>query len=284
MTSGVPQGSVLGPTMFSLFINDICENLSDLDIKFKLFADDLKLYSCHNNDLSDDLQTALNRLTTWCKDWQLNLATEKCFLMRISYNRNIANLSDSPKYILDNKVLNVCKNAKDVGVIIDNKLNFDEHISLIVRKATTRARLILKSFKSRDQNNLIKAYLTYVRPLLEYCSPVWSPYKKYQINKLESVQRFFTKRIPHMYNIPYEERLNLLGLNSLQIRRTMYDLSFCYKLINGHTRSTLADILKINRVNRTRGHDLRIVYLKFSQDITKYMFCNRVIKIWNSTQ
>ena len=82
---------------------------------------------------------------------------------------------------------------KDLGVYIDHRLKFSEHISIIARKAFIRAKLILKSFVSKNTELLVKAFLTYVRPTLEYCSPVWSPHHRGLIDKIEQVQRYFTK-------------------------------------------------------------------------------------------
>ena len=88
-----------------------------------------------------------------------------------------------------------------------------------------RSRLILECFHSRDRVLLTKAFCTYVRPILEYYSPVWSPHFKYRINKIEHVQRYFTKRLKGCWNMPYEQRLNTLYLESLEHRRLVTDLT-----------------------------------------------------------
>ena len=85
---------------------------------------------------------------------------------------------------------------RDLGILIDNKLAMSQHISTVVKKARTRASLIFKCFHSRHRATLFKAFTTYVRPLLEYATPVWSPYAITNITKIESVQRSFTKRLP----------------------------------------------------------------------------------------
>jgi len=100
---------------------------------------------------------------------------------------------------------------RDLGVHGDCLLKFNRHISLIVHKAMTRARLILKCFLSRDRQLLFKAYCVYVRPLLEYCSAVWSPHFKFLVFKMEGVQRFFTKRLQGMWRQGYDDRLRLLN-------------------------------------------------------------------------
>jgi hypothetical protein len=122
--------------------------------------------------------------------------------------------------------------------------------------------------------------VTYVRPILEYCSTVWSPHYKYLCNKIESVQRYFTKRIPGLWHISYSVRLKSLGLMSLEARRSANDLVLLYKILNNDIDSSLLNSFVIAE-RRTRGHDLRIVTCRFSKDIMKYHFVNRVIKLWN---
>ena len=122
------------------------------------------------------------------------------------------------------------------GYIFATKACIDNrncHVSRIAHNAHVRASLILRSFVSRDPEILTKAFITYVRPLLEYCTPVWSPHTACNANKIESCQRWFTKRIKGLYGLDYHQRLAFLGLESLQVRRIKYDLIMCYKILNG---------------------------------------------------
>jgi len=93
--------------------------------------------------------------------------------------------------------------------------------------------LSIADFFSRNPEILTKAFITYVRPLLEYCTPVWSPHTACNANKIEPCQRWFTKRIKGLYGQDYHQRLAFLGLESLQVRRIKYDLIMCYKILNG---------------------------------------------------
>jgi len=126
---------------------------------------------------------------------------------------------DLYNYVLNTHVLEKV-DVRDLGVHVDCSLKFDRHISFIVHKAMTRARLILKCFLSGDCELLFKAYCVYVRPLLEYCSAVWSPHLKSLVVKMESVQQFFTKRLQGMWNKGYSDRLTLLNTLSLEYRHT----------------------------------------------------------------
>jgi len=133
---------------------------------------------------------------------------------------------DLYNYVLNTHVLEKVDIVRDLGVHVDCFLKFGHHIWFIVHKAMTRARLILKCFLSRDRELLFKAYCVYVRPLLEYCSAVWSPHLKSLVVKMESVQRFFTKRLQGMWNKGYNNRLTLLNTHSLEYRHIYSDLVF----------------------------------------------------------
>jgi len=96
---------------------------------------------------------------------------------------------------------------RDLGILIDNKLTMSQHICTVVKKSQTRASLIVKCFHSRHRATLLKAFITYVRPLLEYATPVWTPYSVKDVTKIESVQQSFTNRLPGLSNLPYTKHL-----------------------------------------------------------------------------
>jgi len=106
--------------------------------------------------------------------------------------------------------------TRDLGVITDKKLNFNSHVSADAHKAHVRALLILRTFRTRDPVVLTQAFITYVWPLLEYCTSVWLPYTVSNINKIESCQRWFTKHIKGMSGMQYSARLACLNLEYLK--------------------------------------------------------------------
>jgi hypothetical protein len=279
--SGVPQGSVLGPTLFLLYINDVGAIFQNLAVTCKLYADDIKLYSCYTTtdcEYIQDLSDAIERLFNWSRTWQLHLATNKCFMCEVKNSKIYPN---THVYMMDNHCLSCVDSVRDLGVIIDNRLKFDKHISLITRKALLRSRLILKCFNSRDRSLLVKAYCTYVRPLLEYCNVVWSPHHQYLIDKIEGVQRFFTKRLDGLRNVPYCIRLALLQLESLEYRRLVCDLVFCYKVQHKLVDTELCNALTRSIYTTTRGHPFKLQKIPCSCDATKYFFTNRLHDLWN---
>src|SRR5664279_1748382 len=195
-----------------------------------LYADDVKLYSVITS-LSDSnrLQTNLNSLVEWSNTWQLQLSCSKCFVIHIGRYSAYHDIS----YKLGSSNLASKQVASDLGVTIDNDLSFYAHINNIVRKAHQRANLILRCFISKHSASLIKAFKVYVRPILEYNSPAWSPSLKKYINLIEDVQRRFTKRIPDLFNFTYHQRLTSLNLESLEMRRLRADLTLVYRILFG---------------------------------------------------
>lgn len=278
VTSGVPQGSVLGPTLFLIFINDLCDHFTDLNIGFKLFADDLKIYSKYDpSSEQDDLSTALSRFSSWCRTWQLEIASDKCYFLPL--NALYYNLEKA--YNINNHTIKQVEYMKDLGVIIDTNLKYNKHVSDIVHKAMSRVRSILLCFKSRNRTLLKKAFITYVRPLLEYCCCIWSPHYNYLIDNIERVQRYFTKRVPGLWHTSYQDRLEVLNLDTLTHRRNKADLSLTYKIINNYTNTSLITALQPNK-HATRGHPYKLLVQYSSIDVRKHFFTNRVIPGWNS--
>ena len=278
--SGVPQGSVLGPTLFLLYINDVSTIFQNLAVTCKLYADDIKLYSCYSTNCRsvNDLSDAIERLSAWSQTWQLHLAANKCFVFAV---KNPKIYPSDHTYTLTNNHLSNVNLIRDLGVTVDSNLKFDKHISLIAHKALVRCRLILKCFHSRDRLLLVKAFCTYVRPLLEYCCTVWSPHYHYLTDKIEGVQRFFTKRLAGLANEPYHIRLLLLNLESLEYRRLTQDLVLCYKMHHRLVDTELCDALPRPVCTITRGHSFRLHKVSCSIDATKYFFTNRIHDIWN---
>jgi len=120
----------------------------------------------------------------------------------------------------------------DLGVLMDNNLRFKKQCRSIVNKANHRSSLILKSFQSRNPQLLFRAFTVFVRPLLDYCSPVWSPVYKTDINLIERAQRRFTKRLLGLKDILYRDRLVILdNANTLEIWRLKMNLIMLFKLL-----------------------------------------------------
>ena len=240
--SGIPQGSVLGPLLFVIFINDL-----PYEAKYnvcKLFADDCKIYGGVNTTSQNKLQLDLNNLERWSNQWQLPFT--KCKVMHFGYK--------NPKqvYHLNGHALEETDHEKDLGVIIDSNLKFHTHTAAASRKANQILEIIKKSYTTRDNFTIPLLYKAMVRPHLEYGNTIWGPYYQSDIKMVESIQRRATKLVSGLKDKSYEERLKELKLPSLVYRRRRGDLIQMFKIMHGLVRMNVS----------TRGHSKRV--FKFS--------------------
>ena len=171
---------------------------------------------------------------------------------------------------------------RDLGVWVDNGLKFSPHIEIIVAKAYQRQNLIFRAFSSRNQSFLKQLFLTYVRPLLEFNTAVWSPSAIGDVKRLESVQRAFSRRVPGLAHYSYFERLNLLGLQSLELRRLHFDLCEVFKIVSNLSILKIDDFFSLPTDGRTRGHSKRFSVPPWRLQARKNSFAVRVVPIWNS--
>lgn len=151
--------------------------------------------------------------------------------MSISLSKQI---TDHSYYINGIAITNV-RTAQDLGVTVSFNLSFKQHIENIVAKSYQRIAILLRGFVTRDLNFMCKAYASFIRPILEYNSVVWSPREMYLIDLLEKVQRHFSRSIPSLSHLTYSDRLSALHLESLEIRRLRFDLIYYYKIFNNLT-------------------------------------------------
>lgn len=233
--SGVPQGSHLGPILFNIFINDIPKCLSNSNVY--LFADDLKIMRPISSSSDTELlQDDLNRLSSWCQRNNMSLNINKCHHMH--FTRSTIAQSSNSYFINDQKLQNVEK-VKDLGVIIDPKLNFDTHILTTVSKCLKLLGFVIRNSKDfKHPETKIKLFETLVRPVIEYCSLVWNPQYEVYSKRIESIQRRFLYHLSYKDHLAkklpsYNNRLKHYKLTSLSNRRKEIDLVFLYKIFNG---------------------------------------------------
>ena len=234
MTSGVPQGSVLGPSLFIIYINDLSSNLKSSECL--LFADDAKIFK-RVDSLADcsQLQSDLNRLMLWCSKWKLTLNFEKCKCINFSLKKS-RNLTYY--YHLGSSILKYVTEIKDRGSIFSNNFSFNMHITYIVKKAFRMLGFINRTTKPFEDVKVLNVlYNSHIRSILDYCSVIWSPYTQNNIGKLERVQKKFVKKLCFQKRVNYEStRYETIcadfALSILQTRRKVFDLMFFYKILN----------------------------------------------------
>ena len=273
--SGVPQGSVLGPILFNIFINDLPPCL-----KYSfcvLFADDLKIYrivqSVGDHDL---LQSDLNSIAQWASNNRISFNISKSSVIHLGAN------SFKLPYFLNGAKLSPKDTIRDLGILVDYKLNFHNQCAAAAKKATSTAHYILKSFSFLNPYLFTKLFKTFIRPHLEYCIQVWRPHCKKSIELLEKTQRKITKWCPGLRNIPYATRLQVLKLSTLEARFNRGDLIETYKLLTNHYNMPYSLFFTHSHNTITRGHSLKLNYPKFRTNIRKYFFSYRVVTPWNN--
>ena len=271
--SGIPQGSVLGPTLFVIFINDIPNGINSL---LKIFADDTKIYRAVRN-IGDrlSLQKDINSLTSWSRKWQLPFNIGKCDALSLGYS-NI-----HMRYFLNGNRLKSVEEEKDLGVIVDEKLNFHSHIAEATAKANRILGCIRRSIKFKNEDIIMPLYKAHVRSRLEYGSVIWNPYQAQDKIRVERVQRRATKMVKGLENLTYEGRLKKLELPSLQHRRRRSDMLQVFKIIMQLERIEAQKFFTPG-TSFTRGHSKKLFKPRPRLDIRKNFFSLRVIEDWNS--
>jgi hypothetical protein len=273
VTSGVPQGSVLGPVLFLVYINDLDSKIIS---KLAKFADDTKL--CRNVANMEDvvaLQRDLDSLHEWATAWQMNFNVDKCAVMHVGHNNKCSN------YNLGNSELKTIVKEKDLGVIMDNTLKFSEQCSAAVKCANRTLGLIKRTIKSRSKDVIVKLYKTLVRPKLEYCIQAWRPFLRKDIDSMERVQRRATRIIAECKGQSYESRLTTLGLISLEERQTRGDLIQVFKYIKGIDNVDYREFFQLAENSITRGHSFKIIKVRSRLEIRRNYFSQRVVNEWN---
>lgn len=239
ITSGVPQGSVLGPLLFNIFVNDLSLLLSSFVLSF---ADDMKMYRTIFSQLDCvALQEDVNTLLIWCGDNGMRVNGTKCKV--ISFSR----CSDKTvfEYSIDSVLLQRVTSICDLGVIIDEKLKFNEHIGVTAAKAFSALGFIRRHAADFTDIYALKIlYCSLVRSILEYAAPVWCPYYSTLVLKIERVQRrfirFALRNLPWndpVHLPPYPDRCRLIGLETLSQRRVSMQCVFIFDIIQGNIDS-----------------------------------------------
>ena len=273
VTSGVPQGSVLGPILFLIFINDID---NDLCCKISKFADDTKIGNKAVSPLQrQQIQSDLNKLVEWSKRWQMNFNTDKCKVL------HIGNKNTKAQYTMNGTQLKAVDKERDLGVIISSDLKPSLQCSEAIKKANQIVGFIGRSFEFKSEKIILTLYNSLVRPHLEYCVQFWSPYYRKDIDKLERIQRRVTKMIPRLRNKPYEERLKELNLFNLSKRRLRGDLIQVFKILKGHDDLDIDKYFTLDHSNFTRNNGYKLIGKPLGSYESKHFFFNRVVNVWN---
>jgi hypothetical protein len=276
--SGIPQGSVLGPFLFVLFVNDLPEIVRSM---LFLFADDSKISRAisENND-KIILQNDLDAIVKWSDTWLMRIHPDKSAHVRIGKQMEVPQY----EYMVGVRHVNYSTQEKDLGVVIDYELKFDAHIHEKVKKANMMAGWVRRSFLYIDKYVFNMLYKSLVRSHLEHAAPVWNPHLARNIDKIEEVQIRATKMVPGLRSMTYPDRLKHLQLPTLVYRRIRGDMINVFKIMTGKYHAECCPKLTTTKEKTGfQGKHSKYLYQDRSRlDVRKFSFTQRVSSIWNT--
>jgi len=279
VTSGVPQGTVLGPLLFLVYINDLPDRIVS---SCSLFADDCLLYrKIYNKADQEVLQQDLQYLQEWADKWLMTFNVNKCEILQISLNHSIMHYS----YLLYDQPLKLVNEARYLGIMIDSKLNFNTQVHLVCKKANNALSFLKRNLYSCQREVKAEAYQIYVRPILEYATCAWAPHTQSNIDKLEAVQRRAARFVTGDFRLTSSvtQMLTNLKWDSLNHRRNVSKLQMMYKIIHEIVDLTLPDYITLNR-RVTRGHEYKLTIPTMRIDPYRFSFFPSTIQLWNNLQ
>ena len=280
VTSSVVQGSVLGPILFQIFINDLDDAIKQADpqtIVYK-FADDTKLGRIVENDEdAKGFQSAIDGLTDWCQKWGMTLHPKKCKSLHFG-KKNLCQ-----RYLIEDSPVENSDLERDLGVLISTDLKFSNHVKCITAKANGILARLKRTMLYRDKIIFPKIFMTYVRPILESAVPVWNPTMRGDIAKLEKVQRRALKCISGLRDKSYEDRLTACAMRSLEERRDKIDLVETFKVLNSDMklREQFQFVPNRHHLATRSSEKCHLVPPKCVTRARRDFFTNRVVHKWN---
>ena len=276
ITSGVIQGSVLGPLLFLLYVNDITGAIKHG--RSYLYADDLKVvykiekHNVHSNTL--DIQKDLKELDTWCERWAMKLNVNKCGVMLIGDQTIDSTLT------LNSCPLNTINFVKDLGITYNNKLSFSRHVTTMTACANRRIGFIHRNFELAESKKLL--YKMFVRPKLEYCSFIYTLANKTEKDNVERVQRGLTRRIIGSKTRPsYIVRCQNLDLEPIWLRRLKHNLIILFKLMHDTNDLDLEIKFQPQSHYSLRNNSHRLHQQKPKRLLKQRSFIIRYSNLWN---
>jgi ribonuclease P/MRP protein subunit RPP40 len=277
--SGVPQGSVLGPLCFILYINDLPNVVQHC--KLKLYADDVKVYTTFKPSLLvNDLQRDLDAISAWARSWQLCISVAKTFVLHIGAKNphRVYSINDTPIASADS--------IKDLGVNIVSDLSWSKHVSEVVKKANRTCNVILHGFANHNIELYMSAFNSYVKPILNYCCYVYNPVLCRDIDLIENVLRAYTRRAFRKCRLPYmcyTDRLAKLNMLSVERTRFIACLTMFFNVYNGFTS---CDVLNTSTysphvLHNLRGHSKKLFIPFCKSSIRNNYFTVKFARLWN---
>lgn len=276
VTSGVPQGSVLGPLLFNLYTNDI-PDVSGFGVSLRLYADDTVLYrkiSCVNDQLA--LSNALEQITKWCDTSQLRINVKKTVVMHVTKKHNVL----LHHYSLNNNILARVSFYKYLGVFFQENLSWNMHVDHVCQKAMRRLFQLKRKLWDSTYDARLTAYKTLILPIIDYACIVWDPYLICHKKRLQSVQRKAARFICKDFRTTTSATAlcHRMNLRPIEQHFKILRLRHFFHLFHSHSRS--AYLVDDNVMSRHK-HSLAVRTMLAHTDLFKFSFFPRTIEDWN---
>ena len=271
VTSGVPQGSVLGPILFLIYINDLPAAIKN---RLLLFADDAKLWTqIHSEENCVSLQKDLDALYKWSVVNKLPFNLSKCKVMQIGKSVNF-------KYRLGSQELEWVAQEKDLGVLISSNLKAGNQC-LAVYKKTSSVLGMFQRLLGRFTHDIVPIIMnTYIRPRMEYGVQAWAPWMEKDIHLLQRIYHRVTKSVIGLQSLPYNDRLSRLNLFDFNYRRLRGDLILMFKAMKTADHP-LKSLFTLQNQRSSRSHDMQVSIPHSRVNCRRYFFAVRVCFSWN---
>ena len=230
LKSGIPQGSVLGPILFLIYICDIGK---DLIASTLVYVDDTKVKQRIKTEHDvEKLQEELSKLENWSKTNNMEFNKKKFQVVRYGLDEELKN---NTTYFAGNydEVIERFSSVRDLGIQLTDDGTFDEHTANVCKKARQKSGWLLRTFFSRNTHFMKHMFNTLVQPHIDYCSQLVMPQEGRRLDQVEKVMRDFTRRIPELKELNYQERLSKLRMNSQQRRFERYQVLYTWKVVEG---------------------------------------------------
>ena len=285
--SSTPQGTVLGGTLFSIYIDDVDDEIESFARKF---ADDTKAANVVETEGdARRMQRDVDKLMEWAKTWRMVFNAEKCKVLHLGRK------NQRFEYMMDGKRIQAVEEEKDLGVWVSDTMKPSIQCERAARDANAALGMIMRSFHYRTKDILIPLYKTFVRPKLEFAVSAWRPWQQGDIDQLEKVQKRMLRMVSNVRGGDYEDRLRMVGLTTLEERRARGDMVETFKTLNGKNRVEMAEWFEVQEeeARPTRLNTLMVagdaikkqgvlVGQKANRELRRNFFTVRVVNEWNS--